>query len=77
MVGTKTHFTAERAPCGKIVAGDHYQDRDDYGLVLRGEYYECGCRRMYTEYHDGSVEVDVTRHDGKPAKPEVGPDHGW
>ncbi len=76
MVGTKTHFAAEQAPCGKTVPGDHYLEKDDYGLVLRGEYYECGCRRIYYEYHDGSVEVDVIRHDGKPQKPEVGPDHG-
>ena len=76
MVGTKHHFMAERAPCGKIVPGDHYEDSDDYGLVLRGEYYKCGCRRIYHEYHDGSVEEDVIRHDGKPQKPEVGLDHG-
>ena len=77
MVGTKTHFKAERAPCGKIVPGEHYEDRDDYGLLLRDEYYDCGCRRIYHEYHDGSTEVDVIRHDHKPCRPEVGPDHGW
>ena len=76
MVGTRTRFTAGRAPCGKIVPGDHYEDRDGYGLVFRDEYYECGCRRLYHEYHDGSVEEEVIRHDGKPQEPEVGPDHG-
>ncbi|HXT93640.1 MAG TPA: hypothetical protein VN714_30790 [Trebonia sp.] len=76
MVGTKTHFTADQAPCGKKVPGEHYEEKDNYGLVLRGEYYECGCHRFYTEYHDGSVEVDVIRHDGKPRKPDVGLDHG-
>ena len=77
MVGTKIHFTAEEAPCGKIVAGDHYVDEDGCGLVLRDEYYDCGCRRIRHEYHDGSTEVRVIRHDGKPYKPELGPDHGW
>ena len=77
MVGTRIHFIAEQAPCGKTVPGDHYEDRDDYGLVIRNEYYACGCRRTYAEYHDGSVEVDVIRHDGKTVKEELGPDHGW
>jgi len=77
MVGTKTRFKAERAPCGRIVPGAHYEDRDDYGLLLRDEYYDCGCRRIHHEYHDGSTEVDVFRHDHKPSRPEVGPDHGW
>ena len=45
MVGAKIHFMAERAPCGKIVQGDHYEDNDGYGLVIRGEYYQCGRRR--------------------------------
>ena len=77
MVGTKIHFMAEQAPCGKVVAGDHYQDEDDEGLVIRDEYYDCGCRRIRHEYHDGSAEVRATRHDGKPVKGEPGPDHGW
>ena len=77
MVGTKIHFMAEQAPCGKIVPGDHYEDTDDYGLVIRDEYYDCGCRRIRHEYHDGSTEVRAVRHDGKPVKEELGPDHGW
>jgi hypothetical protein len=77
VVGTKVHFKAEEAPCGKVVAGDHYVDDDGCGLVLRDEYYDCGCRRIYHEYHDGSTDVRMTRHDGKPCKAELGPDHGW
>ena len=77
MVGTKIHFMAEQAPCGKVVAGEHYMDRDDEGLVIRDEYYDCGCRRIRHEYHDGSTEARATRHDGKPVKGELGPDHGW
>ena len=74
MAGTKTHFAAEEVPCGKIVAGDHYEDEDGCGLVLHDEYYDCGCRRIR---HDGSTRARVIRHDGKPCKPETGPDHGW
>jgi len=77
MVGTKTHFMAEQAPCGKIVPGDHYEDKDDYGLFIRDEYYDCGCRRIRHDYHDGSTDVQAIRHDGKPVKEELGPDHGW
>jgi hypothetical protein len=77
VVGTKIRFDAEQAPCGKIVAGDHYQDQDDQGLVIRDEYYDCGCRRIRHEYHDGSTHVRAIRHDGKPVKGELGPDHGW
>jgi hypothetical protein len=77
VVGTKIHFSAERAPCGKIVAGDHYQDEDDEGLIIRDEYYDCGCRRISHVYHDGSTEVRAIRHDGKPVKGELDPDHGW
>ena len=77
MVGTKVHFTAEQAPCGKIVAGEHYADEDTEGLIIRDEYYECGCRRILHEYHDGSTEARAIRHDGKLVKGEFGPNHGW
>ena len=77
MVGTRIHFVAEQAPCGKVVAGDHYQEEDDHGQVIRDQYYECGCRRIRHEYHDGSIEVRAVRHDGRPVKGEPGPNHGW
>ena len=77
MVGTKIHFMAEQAPCGKIVPGDHYMDTDDVGLLIRDEYYDCGCRRILHEYHDGSTAVRTIRHDGKLVKGEFGPNHGW
>ena len=68
MVGTKIHFMAEQAPCGKIVPGDHYEDRDDYGLVIRDEYYDCGCRRIRHEYHDGTITTTATRHGRRHGK---------
>jgi hypothetical protein len=75
MVGTRNRFTGELAPCGKIVAGAHYRDQDDYGLVIYDEYYDCGCRQIRHEYHDGSVQTRAIRHDGHRVK-EFGPDHG-
>jgi hypothetical protein len=76
MVGTKTRFTGEKAPCGKTVDGEHYLDDDEQGLVIRVEYFSCGCRRSRHEYHDGSIEVTTVRHDGKVARDEVGANHG-
>ena len=64
MVGRRIEFTDELAPCGKTVAGEHYRDADDEGLVFRDEYYACGCRSIRHEFHDGSVRVRAVRHDG-------------
>ena len=75
MVGTRTRFTSELAPCGRMVDGDHYRDLDDEGLVIYDEYYDCGCRHVRHEYHDGSVQTTSIRHDGHRVK-EFGPDHG-
>jgi hypothetical protein len=76
VAGTRISFTEEQAPCGKTVGGDHFLDDDDDGLVIRDEYYACGCRRIRHEYHDGSIQVRAIRHDGKPVKDPFGPDHG-
>jgi len=77
VVGTKVHFMAERAPCGRTVPGDHYADGDSEGLLIRDELYECGCRRICHEYHDGSTEIRAIRHDGKLVKGEPDQNHGW
>src|SRR6266540_3909329 len=37
MVGTRTNFTSEQAPCGRTVAGEHYRDTDDAGLLIIDE----------------------------------------
>jgi hypothetical protein len=76
MVGTRTPFTGEVAPCGKIVDGQHYRDNDEEGLVIRDEYYECGCRRMLHEYHDGSIQTTAVHHNGRVIKEQFSPDHG-
>lgn len=76
MVGTKSRFTGERAPCGQTVDGEHFRDRDEEGLLIADEFYACGCRRIRHEFHDGSLQVRSIRHDGKPVKGEFDPDHG-
>jgi hypothetical protein len=76
MVGTKTRFTAGKAPCGKIVDGEHYLENDGEGLVIRDDYFVCGCRRIRHEFHDGSIQVRNVRHDGRGDRDESGADHG-
>jgi hypothetical protein len=65
MSATSTCFKHEKAPCGRIVDGEHFQDQDEESLVTDTFYYACGCRAIRHEYHDGSVCRKVTRHDGK------------
>jgi hypothetical protein len=65
MTATSTRFTAERAPCGRTGSGTHHESWDGQGLLTDEYVYECGCRSTRQEYHDGSVERRVVRHDGK------------
>ena len=65
MAATSTAFKNERAPCGRLVDGEHFQDPVEEGMVTDNWYYACGCRIIRHEYHDGSVCRHVTRHDGK------------
>jgi len=58
-------FKGQQAPCGQIVDGQNYQDRDEDALVTDELDYACGCRTIRHEYHDGSVSRKVVRHDGK------------
>lgn len=64
MVATNTSFSRQQAPCGRIVDGATYQDRDDETVLTREMDYACGCRTIRHEYHDGSVSEKVIRHDG-------------
>ena len=76
MVGTRISFTREQAPCGRTVDGEHYRDDDQEGLVIRDEYYACGCRTIRHEYHDGSIQTTAIRHDGTILREQFSPDHG-
>ncbi|GAA0433041.1 hypothetical protein Acor_07000 [Acrocarpospora corrugata] len=76
MTGTRTAFTDLLAPCGRKGGGEHFVEEDGDGLLIRDDYFDCGCRRIRHEYHDGSIHVHATRHDGRRATDEFGPDHG-
>jgi hypothetical protein len=60
-----TSFEGERAPCGRLGHADRNEMKDEDGLVLEETVYACGCRSMHREYHDGSYQRRVIRHDGK------------
>ena len=62
MVGSRSAFEPELAPCGKFVGGDCYRDRDDEGLVVFDLFYTCGCRRTRHEYHDGTITTQAIHH---------------
>ena len=57
-------FTNEKAPCGQVVDGERFRDRDEDCLVSDEMFYECGCKEIRHEYHDGAVSLRVVRHDG-------------
>lgn len=76
MTGTRTIFSDQIAPCGKRSDGETVVDDDDFGLLIRDVFFECGCRQIRHEYHDGSIHVTTTRHDGKRVKDQSAADHG-
>ncbi|GAA2361525.1 hypothetical protein [Nonomuraea africana] len=76
MTGTRTPFAPEIAPCGRQCGGERFVEDDGYGLLIRDQYFDCGCRRIRHEYHDGSIHLTAVRHDGKPVRDQVQPDHG-
>jgi hypothetical protein len=71
MTVLRHHFTAQHAPCGRIVDADDYEDRDDEALVTQEIEYACGCVSIQHEYHDGSVACKVTHHNGRVLKEEL------
>lgn len=75
MVGTRTHFTKERAPCGRVVDGDRHVEDDTEGLAFDDMTYACGCRHIRHAYHDGSIRIRTVRHDGKVLADEHSGDH--
>jgi hypothetical protein len=75
MTATSTCFQSEKAPCGRFVDGEHYQDQDEESLVTDNWYYACGCRSIRHEYHDGSICLKVVRHDGTTLVDELFAEH--
>jgi hypothetical protein len=71
VVATKAGFAQQHAPCGRIVDGETYQDRDEETVLTLEVDYACGCRTIHHEYHDGSVSKKVIRHDGRVVMDEL------
>ena len=65
MACTTTRFSGVKAPCGRIVDGEVFQDEDEQAIVTCERDYDCGCRSIRHEYHDGSVAEKVIHHSGK------------
>ena len=68
---TTSRFTNEKAPCGQVVDGERFRDRDEECLLSDEMFYDCGCRSIHHEYHDGSVSANVVRHDGTVLEDEI------
>jgi hypothetical protein len=64
MPAASTSFKSQQAPCGRIVDGETYEDRDQETLLTQELDYACGCRTIRHEYHDGSFSRKIVRHDG-------------
>ena len=64
-------FANLTAPCGHSVGGHHYEDHDDEVVVTRETIFECGCRSIQHEYHDGSVSLRVVHHNGRVLADEM------
>ena len=64
-------FKGQKAPCGRMVDGEHYQDRDHEVVVTRETIYKCGCQSIEREYSDGCVSRTVVRHDGTVLVEEI------
>lgn len=65
MTVTSARFTSRIAPCGRTNIGEHYEARHDHGLAADQMLFDGRCRASREDYHDGSVEYVVVRHDGK------------
>ncbi len=68
---TTSRFTNEKAPCGQVVDGERFRDRDDECLLSDEMFYDCGCRSIRHEYHDVGVSPSVVRHDGTVLEDEL------
>jgi hypothetical protein len=64
MATTSSSFTTRSAPCGRVVSGESYEDRDDDTVLTEELDFACGCRTIRHDYHDGSMSRKVIRHDG-------------
>ena len=75
MLATTTSSQQCRAPCGRIVDAEHYQEQDEGFLVADNLYFACGCRSITHEYDDGSVQRKVVHHNGTVLVDELVAEH--
>jgi hypothetical protein len=61
---TTTRFSSAEAPCGRHTDGEVFQDDDEQAVVTREVDFDCGCRTIRHEYHDGSIAEKVLHHNG-------------
>lgn len=61
---TTTRFSRAEAPCGRIGDGEIFEDADEQAVLTREVDFDCGCRAIRHEYHDGSVAEKVVHHNG-------------
>ena len=74
MSTTTTRFTNQKAPGGRVVYGERFRDWDDKCVLSDELFYDCGCKSIRHEYHDGSVSRSVVRHDRTVLEDEL---IGW
>ena len=63
MATASTSFGTRTAPCGRLVKGESYEDRDDEVQLTKEMDFACGWRTIGHEYHDGTASRKVIRHD--------------
>lgn len=64
-MATRTSFTGETAPCGRLTDGVRYSDHDDEGLRVEHLHFVCGCQNLRDDFHDGSTRRRLIHHNGK------------
>ena len=57
-------FRDRPTPCRRRKDGERYEDQDGATVLTQLVLFSCGCRIVRHEYHDGSVNETVVRHDG-------------
>ncbi|HEV3258894.1 MAG TPA: hypothetical protein VG013_18635 [Gemmataceae bacterium] len=77
MATTTSNFPGCKAPCGRIVDGEHYQEQDEGCQVADNWYYACGCRSIAHEYADGSVQRKVIHHNGTVLEDDLVAEDHW
>ena len=64
-------FKDQKAPCGRLCDGEHFEDHDDEVVVTQEVIYACGCQSIQHEYHDGCVSRRIVHHNGKVLVDEI------